>query len=86
MKKTSLTSISVFALLFLASCTTDNMPTEANESNYQNNSQQTKSINTEIRAASSVSKDSVRADIQILNSSSKTLENGDLGTLKDKTK
>lgn len=87
MKKTILTSISVFALLFLASCSTDTMPTESNGSAYKSNNVTTKATKpSEGDASFGVTLDSTKTDIQVINSTSKTLENGDVGTLKDKKK
>lgn len=87
MKKTVLTSISVFALLLLASCSTDTMPTESNGSVYKNNNVTTKSTNSdEGNASFGVTLDSAATNMQVINSASKTLENGDVGTLKDKKK
>lgn len=86
MKKTILTSVSVFALLLLASCSTDSMPTEANGSAYQMNNVESKEIKNDSNASINVQIDSVSTPIQVINSASKTLENGDLGNLKDKKK
>ncbi len=86
MKKTILTSVSVFALLLLASCSTDSMPTEANGSAYQMNNVESKEIKNDNNASINVQIDSVSTPIQVINSASKTLENGDLGNLKDKKK
>lgn len=87
MKKTILTSISLFALLLLASCSTDNIPTEASGSAYKSNNVTTKSTKQNQGDSSfGVAIDTAKTDIKILNSTSKTLENGDVGTLKDKKK
>ncbi|MBB1139094.1 hypothetical protein [Myroides sp. WP-1] len=86
MKKTILTSVSVFALLLLASCSTDSMPTEANGSAYQMNNVESKEIKNDNNASINIQIDSVSTPIQVINSASKTLENGDLGNLKDKKK
>ena len=86
MKKMILTSISVIALLFLASCSTDNMPTEANSGAYKENNVQIRELHTDNNASINVQVDSTATGIQVINSASKTLENGDLGNLKDKKK
>ncbi|MGG5507974.1 MULTISPECIES: hypothetical protein [unclassified Myroides] len=86
MKKTILTSVSVFGLLFLASCSTDSMPTEANGSAYQMNNLEAKEARNDSNASINVQVDTASAPILIINSASKTLENGDLGNLKDKRK
>ncbi|WP_410880602.1 hypothetical protein [Myroides sp. DW712] len=100
MKKTILTSVSVLALLALASCSTDNMPTEATNGNSNRNTFNAMEANT---TSNTIAQDSIltpditsrsadNGDIAILkdkrkiNSASYAQENGDIAILKDKRK
>lgn len=87
MRKIILTSISAFALLLLASCSTDNMPSEGNGSGKESLNVTINKTNSNGENASiEVAVDTVKTDIKVINSASKTLENGDVGQLKDKKK
>lgn len=81
MKKTILSSVSILALLALASCSTDNMPTEANGSSHQQTNFNAMSTNT--ANDTSVQTDSIPNPID---PTSRTADNGDIIILKDKRK
>jgi|GEM_PF-6430212 len=100
MKKTVLTSVSILALLALASCSTDNMPTEATNGNLNANTFNALQVNTtsntivqdSIPTPDNTNRSADNGDIIILkdkrkiNSASATQENGDIIILKDKRK
>lgn len=81
MKKTILSSVSILALLALASCSTDNMPTEANGGSHQQTNFNAMSTNTTNDA--SVQTDTIPNTIEV---TSRTADNGDIIILKDKRK
>lgn len=81
MKKTILSSVSILALLALASCSTDNMPTEADGSNQKQthfNAMDAKATN-----AANVQADTIPNTVDVM---SRTADNGDIAILKDKRK
>lgn len=86
MPKKALTLVSIVSLFFLASCSTDNMPTESTGSASKNTSFTAKENSTSIKTESNIQHDTIQTSIQVLNSTARTLENGDLGALKDKKK
>lgn len=85
MKKITLTTLSVVALCF-ASCTTDNLPTESNGSANKINNQIAKESNPIANEINQIQQDTTKTNNVILNSASRTLENGDLANIKDKRK
>jgi ABC-type glycerol-3-phosphate transport system substrate-binding protein len=81
MKKTILSSVSILALLALASCSTDNMPTEADGGSQKQahfNAMDAKTTND-----ANVQTDSIPNPIEV---TSRTADNGDIAILKDKRK
>ena len=81
MKKTILSSVSILALLALASCSTDNMPTEANGSSQKQTHFNAMDVKTTNDA--NVQTDSIPNPIDV---TSRTADNGDIAILKDKRK
>lgn len=79
MKKTVLTSVSILAVLAFASCSTDNMPTEATNSNSNTNTFNAMQTNT---TSNTFAQDSIPAS----NYTSRSSDNGDIIILKDKRK
>ncbi|WP_158960468.1 hypothetical protein [Myroides fluvii] len=81
MKKTILTSVSILALLAFASCSTDNMPTEATGNKQQNTS--FNKMNSSDSSAMLSPTDSIPTPPE---NTSKSADNGDIAILKDKRK
>lgn len=81
MKKTILTSVSILALLAFASCSTDNMPTEADGGSQKQthfNAMGAKAAND-----ANIQTDTIPNTIEV---TSRTADNGDIAILKDKRK
>ena len=81
MRKTFLTSVSILALLALASCSTDNMPTEATNGGQKNASFDTMHAKTSNEVTTTT--DSIPTPKENM---SKSADNGDIIILKDKKK
>lgn len=81
MKKTILSSVSILALLALASCSTDNMPTEADGGSQKQAQFNTMSAKTANDA--NIQTDTIPNTIEV---TSRTADNGDIIILKDKRK
>ncbi len=87
MKKKLFLGISVALLGTLASCTTENLPTEA--SGKKVNSLETVTIEqngTTNQSFAPIKQDTLRQSTIVISTSNSVMDNGDLATIKDKRK
>ncbi len=87
MKKKLLLGFSAVVFGTFTACTTDNLPTDSSgkkTKSLENTFIQEKQTSTD--SFSSVAQDTLRQFNIIINESSSTIDNGDLGTIKDKRK